>query len=265
MKWIIDFCNQSGIRYQKYLICLTVLVVSSCMHSDRQHQLRLPSGFVSIREVAPDIQLDVRYFTSNNFIGRPINGYLHPDCILTREAANGLMKAQQLANKKGYSLKVYDCYRPQRAVQDFVKWAEDIPDNRMQHMYYPNVPKQKLFQLGYIADKSGHSRGSTMDLTLVVLGSRQPDIIPDPGDYDCRAPIATRYPDNSVDMGTGFDCFDELAHTDNPRIHGVARQNRMLLKSIMEQAGFVNYDMEWWHYTLRNEPYPDTYFDFPVN
>jgi zinc D-Ala-D-Ala dipeptidase len=211
-----------------------------------------------------DIQLDIRYRTSNNFVGRPIAGYPKPRCILTEDAATALSRAQKQANAHGYSLKVYDCYRPRRAVADFVAWAADPSDTRMQHRFYPAVPKGELFARGYIAAKSGHSRGSTMDLTLVPIGSRQPAVEASADLFDCRSDVLRRYPDNSIDMGTGFDCLDELAHTESPRISPVARRNRDLLRSIMRRAGFVNLAEEWWHFTLEDEPFPETYFDFVV-
>ena len=228
---------------------------------------------MSLSDVDPTIQLDIRYSTSANFVGRPIAGYRRPKCILTRAAAAALARAQKQANVHGYSLKVYDCYRPRRAVADFAAWAKDARDVTMRHCFYPAVPKDELFARGYIAERSGHSRGSTLDLTLVPVGSRQPDtglgahaarLGTAAGRCDCRSDVTGRYPDNSIDMGTGFDCFDELAHTDSPRIEPVARRNRDLLRSIMSTAGFVNLDVEWWHYTLEDEPFPETYFDFAV-
>ncbi len=260
---------ENFIRIQRVLAAILIwvfaLILSGCDAYLQKQQNNIRSHFVSVADVEPGIQKDIRYYSSNNFIGRPIIGYQQPLCLLTREAANALVIAQRLAKAQSYSLKVYDCYRPQRAVQDFVEWAKNLESTSMQHLFYPAVPKQKLFELGYIANKSGHSRGSTLDLTLVPEGTRQLPITPNPEQYDCRSPYAKRFPDNSIDMGTGYDCFDELAHTDNPTISQTARYNRDLLRSIMEQAGFVNYDKEWWHYTLRNEPYPESYFDFPVN
>ena len=154
-------------------------------------------------------------------------------------AAQALAAAQQLAISEGLSLHVYDGYRPQRAVDHFVEWGADLADSLNKATFYPDVPKEELFDRGYIAAKSGHSRGSTMDLTLTKDG------IP-------------------IDMGTPFDFFDELSHTENPAIQGEAMQNRMILKSIMERSGFSNYVNEWWHYTLNDEPFPDTYFDLPI-
>ncbi|MBT8146532.1 MAG: D-alanyl-D-alanine dipeptidase, partial [Gammaproteobacteria bacterium] len=146
----------------------------------------------------------------------------------------------------------------------FVSWAADSDDVLQQQRFYPTVPKGELFSQGYIAERSGHSRGSTVDLTLVTIGSQQPQVDPLANRYDCRQPKPLRYPDNSLEMGTGYDCFDALSHTDNEQISERAKQNRQLLRSIMEAAGFSNYPQEWWHYTLDSEPYPDRYFDFPI-
>ena len=148
---------------------------------------------------------------------------------------------QREVQGQGYSLKVFDCYRPQRAVDRFVAWGRDLSDQAMKAEHYPAEDKSQLFEKGYIADRSGHSRGSTLDLTLV----RQPDA-------------------TELDMGTPYDYFDSLSNTEDPRITGQQRANRLLLKGVMEKHGFVNYDKEWWHYTLTDEPYPDSYFDFPV-
>ena len=243
---------------------LSCFLIASCVNHGMNATRPIPDQFVSISDLDPTIQLDIRYFTANNFTGRKIKGYESAKCILTIDAAKALVEAQKDAITRGYSIKVYDCYRPQRAVSDFVEWAKDLEDTEMQHRFYPAVPKNELFSRGYIAEKSGHSRGSTMDLTLVPLNTRQPESVPANNHYDCRLQKPGRYPDNSIDMGTGFDCFDKLAHTDNPDITEAGRKNRHLLRSIMENAGFVNYDKEWWHYTLKDEPFPDTYFDFPV-
>ncbi|KKN99132.1 M15 family metallopeptidase [Pseudohongiella sp.] len=223
----------------------------------------LPAGFSSLALVDDTIELDMRYLEANNFVGEPITGYQASACVLTTSAASALAEVQAQANLQGYSLKVYDCFRPQRAVNHFVAWAADADDNRMKARFYPDVPKNELFSRGYIAERSGHSRGSTVDLTLVPLGSTQP--LADPmGNYDCRGDQARRFPDNSLDMGTGYDCFDALSHTDNPDVGAQALANRHLLRELMNAAGFVNYDQEWWHYTLREEPFTDQYFDFPI-
>ncbi|MFD7894957.1 M15 family metallopeptidase [Streptomyces sp. NPDC059743] len=224
-----------------------------------------PKEFVALRSVAPTIIQEMRYLTPHNFLGEPVDGYRQPVCIVTRSTAEALRRAQFRLLRQGYSLKVYDCYRPQRAVDHFVRWAKDLQDERMKAEFYPRVDKSRLFEDGYIAEKSGHSRGSTVDLTLVKLPAlpTRPYL---PGETlaPCYGPKAERFPDNSVDMGTGFDCFDTLSHTDDPRVEGEQRANRQLLKAALAEAGFTNLPEEWWHFTHKPETFPDTYFDFPV-
>ncbi|WP_030671579.1 M15 family metallopeptidase [Streptomyces rimosus] len=225
-----------------------------------------PPEFVALRDVDPTIRQEMRYFTPHNFMGVRVTGYRQPLCILTRDAARALHRAQVSFLRRGYTLKVYDCYRPQRAVNHFVDWAKDLKDQRMKGEFYPRIDKSTLFRDGYIAEKSGHSRGSTVDLTLVRLpGPPTRPYIPGEPLRKCYAPKAERFPDNSLDMGTGFDCFDTLAHTLDPRVQGRQLANRLLLKQGLERAGFVNYDKEWWHYTFTPETFPETYFDFPVS
>ncbi|MFI9253163.1 M15 family metallopeptidase [Streptomyces sp. NPDC053069] len=247
------------------LAALLAVTVSSAAAQAKQEP-RAPKDFVALSTVDPSIIQEMRYFTPHNFVGERIDGYEQPICILTRPAALALHRAQLKLLRKGYTLKVYDCYRPQRAVNHFVRWAEDLGDQAMKGEFYPHVDKTRLFEDGYIAKKSGHSRGSTMDLTIVKLPAR-PTRPYHPGEplVPCYAPKDERFPDNSVDMGTGFDCFDTLAHTLDPRIQGEQRANRLLLKSTLEGLGFVNLAEEWWHFTYQPEPYPDTYFDFPVS
>src|SRR5690606_12124201 len=192
-----------------------------------------------------------------------VTGYEAPKCLLTPAAARALAAVQAELRVFRLSLKTYDCYRPQRAVDDFVRWAQDTADTRMKAEFYPAVAKQNLFRDGYIAERSGHSRGSTVDLTIVPLPvPPQPEYRPGEPLRDCRS--ADRYADNSLDMGTGYDCFDPLSHTANPAVDAEAARNRLLLRLVMEKHGFTNYANEWWHYTLRDEPHPDTYFDEPV-
>ncbi|WP_263172065.1 M15 family metallopeptidase [Streptomyces sp. SCSIO ZS0520] len=225
-----------------------------------------PRGFVELSAVDPTIRQEIRYPSRHNFLGVPVDGYRRPVCLLTRPAALALHRAQRSLLRHGYSLKVYDCYRPQRAVDHFVRWAKDLADERMKAEFYPRVDKSRLFADGYIAEKSGHSRGSTLDVTLVRLPAppTRPYV---PGEplTPCYGPKEQRFPDNSVDMGTGFDCFDTLAHTDDPRVTGRQRTNRDLLRGALEAQGFTNLPEEWWHFTLAGEPFPDTYFDFPVD
>ncbi|WP_406084602.1 M15 family metallopeptidase [Micromonospora zamorensis] len=225
---------------------------------------RLP-GFVVLTDLDPRIHADIRYATPHNFVGRPIAGYPEPLCLLTREAAEALRRVQDAALAGGPSLKVYDCYRPQPAVDDFVAWSKRPDEQQTKAEFYPDVAKNRLFAEGYIGAPTAHSRGSTLDLTLVdePAASQPPYRVGQPL-VACTAPRGQRFADNSIDMGTGFDCFDSRAHTADPRITGTARDNRRLLQRLMTDAGFVNYDREWWHYSLRDEPYPDTFFAAPV-
>jgi zinc D-Ala-D-Ala dipeptidase len=223
------------------------------------------AAFVSIADVDSTIIVEARYHGHHNFLGRPVAGYEAPLCLLTREAAAALAAVQAEIRPFGLGLKTYDCYRPQRAVDDFVAWARDTADTAMMTEFYPAVPKTELFAEGYIAVRSGHSRGSTVDLTLVPLPP--PHSHPyRPGQplRDCRGAAAVRTPDNGLDMGTAYDCFDPLSHTANPDVGSDAARNRLLLKAVMERHGFRHYPREWWHFTLRDEPWPDTYFDHPV-
>ena len=220
-------------------------------------------GFVSIVEVDSTIVVEVRYFGSHNFLGRPVAGYEAPKCLLTPQAAAALAEVQADLRAFGLGLKTFDCYRPQRAVDDFVAWAADTEDTRMKAEFYPAVEKVDLFRDGYIAERSGHSRGSTVDLTIVHLPAPQSE--PDPGErVDCRLSGDARSDSHSLDMETAYDCFDPLSHTANSAISPEARRNRLLLKTLMERHGFANYEREWWHFTLNDEPHPDRYFDAPV-
>lgn len=227
--------------------------------------IALPPGFVYLQEVDSSIQRDMRYAGKHNFIGRPIKGYTKPQCILTNEAAQALAKVQKELAQSSLSLKVYDCYRPTDAVADFVTWSKLPHQQEMKAEFYPNVEKTELFNQGYIAEKSSHSRGSTIDVTIVPLPYlAQPNYRPGQKLISCTAPYLQRFRDNSIDMGTGYDCFDEHAHPDNTDINLVAKQNRILLSEIMKKYGFTSYDKEWWHFTLANEPHPEESFNFPV-
>ncbi|MCB5165225.1 M15 family metallopeptidase [Streptomyces bambusae] len=222
--------------------------------------------FVALRAVDPSVVQDMRYASRRNFTGRPVDGYEEPVCLLARPAALALRRAQRGLLLRGYSLKVYDCYRPQRAVDRFVRWAAEPEDPAVRAAFHPRVPKSRLFEEGYIARRSGHSRGSTVDVTLVrVPGSGAP--VPAgswAGEGPCAAGAGRRDPDGSADMGTGFDCFDPLAHTGAPEVGAGVRERREVLRRALEAEGFVNLPEEWWHFTLRPEAYPETYFDLPV-
>ena len=225
----------------------------------------LPTGFVYLRDVDPSIQQEMRYAGAHNFIGHPITGYAAEECILTKDAATALTKIQAKLKKSSHSLKVYDCYRPQKAVDEFITWSNDPHQQQMKTEFYPRVNKADFFKLGYVAEKSGHTRGSTVDLTIVPIPvPQQKNYRPGEKLISCFAAKNQRFPDNSVDMGTGYDCMDELAHGDNKNISEKAQQNRLLLSTLMIENGFDPYAEEWWHFTLKNEPYPKTYFNFDV-
>ncbi|CDZ75816.1 D-alanyl-D-alanine dipeptidase [Legionella massiliensis] len=223
----------------------------------------LPKGFVYLHDLAPTIIEDLRYTTSNNFIGRPITGYKANRCILTLQAAEHLLRVQQAANQQGYSLKVYDCYRPQRAVDTFYQWSLNPKDSLMKASFYPREDKKYLFAKGYIAQSSGHTRGSTIDLSLVKIGSKTH--LSKPATNRCYGKTPSYQDDNSIDTGTRFDCMDRSANTDYQALTKAQKNNRLLLRHLMLTNGFMPYEQEWWHFTLRNEPFPKTYFNFVVN
>lgn len=199
----------------------------------------LPAGFVRLADIALEIQCDLAYFGDNNFVGSSIDGYLRNTCIMTEPTAKALKEVALKLKLFGLRLKVFDAYRPQRSVNYFVRWAGDLEDIRNKPAYYPNVKKENLIKEGYIAARSGHSRGSTIDLTISG------------GDRD-------------LDMGTPFDFFGRESWLSYGDLSFQQRANRLLLKTLMEQHGFRSYAKEWWHFTLNNEPFPDTYFDFLV-
>lgn len=230
------------------------------------HAGEKPDSFVEIREVIPGVVMDIRYFSDHNFVGARVEGYEAEKCYLTREAALALAGVQDDLKPFGFGIKVYDCFRPQRAVDHFVRWAGDVEDTLTRTEFYPTLDKRHLFRDGYIAGRSGHSRGSTVDLTIVELPPKeQPEfVLGETVQRKCFLPRDERFADNSIDMGTGFDCFHELSHTKNPKLGTQQRLNRLLLKTLMEKHGFRYYRKEWWHFTLADEPFPDTYFDFVI-
>ncbi len=199
------------------------------------------SGFVLLAEAIPDVILEIRYYSTYNFIGERIHGYEEPVALLSKEAAAALKEAAAELKEKGYYFKIYDAYRPQCAVDHFVAWGKDVDDIRMKEYFYPDLNKDEVFEKGFIAYQSGHSRGSTVDLTL----------------FDMKE-------GKDVDMGGPFDWFGELSYPSYRGITEEQYQNRLLLRETMIKHGFVPYEGEWWHFTLKDEPYPDTYFTFPV-
>lgn len=199
------------------------------------------SDFVNISEAVPDVILEIRYYSTYNFVGDRIDGYEAPVALMTREGAAALKKASDALVAKGYRLKVFDAYRPQTAVNHFIRWAEQVDDTRMKDYFYPDVDKSLLFDLEFICAKSSHSRGSTVDLTLFDMETER-----------------------EVDMGGTFDWFGKESYPDYDGISDEQKESRRILRDAMINAGFKPFDTEWWHFTLADEPYPDTYFDFPV-
>ena len=224
----------------------------------------LPKGFVYLRDTDPTIVQDIRYAGSHNFVGRPIKGYLAPACIVSAPAANALKAVQGMLAEKKLSLIVWDCYRPKRAVDDFLQWSRDPAHAEMKAEFYPRTDKQKLFALGYLATRSAHSRGSTVDLGIVPSGFALP---PPPGVLPalkaCTLPKGERFEDGTIDLGTGYDCLDVAGSTSNPLVGAQALRNRQLLKSAMMKAGFRPYAREWWHFELAHEPFNHG-FDFDI-
>ena len=201
-----------------------------------------PSGFVLLADQVPHIVQEIRYYSTYNFIGERIDGYEEPCALLTKEAARALKSVSGERIVQGYRLKVFDAYRPVTAVKRFVLWGIEDQDIRMKPYFYPDLEKQELFAKGYIAARSGHSRGSTVDLTLLDMDTGK-----------------------EADMGSPFDLFSEVSHPDYRGITEEQYENRMLLRRVMVRNGFRPIDCEWWHFTLENEPFPDTYFEFPVS
>ncbi len=204
-------------------------------------QAPVPAGFLDAAAMVDGLVIDMRYFGSDNFVGEKIDGYERPRCLLSTPAAHALAAVQRDLAARGLGLKVFDCYRPQRAVAHFVRWAQNLDDLRRKRDFYPDLDKRDLFKDGYIAERSGHTRGSTLDLTLV-----------------------RRADGRELDMGSPFDFFSPTSWPSDQSVSAEAQQNRALLAEAMRRGGFRPYDREWWHFTLVDEPFPDTYFDFPV-
>ena len=220
----------------KSLIIIFIVLISSQINSQT-----LPQGFSYVSEIDATIKKELRYSTSNNFIGQPIDGYIKDILIISTPAGKALKKIQTKLMLSGLSLKIFDAYRPQQAVDHFVRWAEAVNDTLMKQYYYPNVKKLDLFRRGFIASKSSHTRGSTVDLSIVDVKTNK-----------------------ELDMGSSYDFFGEASHPFFKNITPNQKKNRMLLRNIMIKNGFIPYDNEWWHFTLKEEPYPTTYFNFTI-
>ena len=224
------------------IVVVLLLLNAGCAgQTDNQSENALPDGFVYLTDAVPDVILEIRYYSTYNFVGARVDDYLVPVAVISEQAAAALKLINDDLRAQGYAIKVFDAYRPQGAVNHFVRWAADADDVSTKAYFYPDIEKSRIIPDGYIAERSGHSRGSTIDLTLVDMMSGK-----------------------EVDMGTPFDFFGLASHHGTNLITEEQSANRLILKNAMEKAGFNPYDEEWWHYTLRDEPYPDTYFDFPV-
>jgi D-alanyl-D-alanine dipeptidase len=222
-------------------LCLVLAAVFGTQVALAQERVQeRPTSFVDAATVVPGLIADMRYAGSHNFVGRPIDGYEAPRCLLSQAAAAALAEVARDLASRGLHIKAFDCYRPTRAVMNFVRWARDLRDTAGKAEFYPDVDKRTLFRDGYIASQSGHSRGSTIDMTLAKDDGRE------------------------LDMGTPFDFFSPKSSPADPTVTPEQHANRMLLAAAMRRHGFRPYDKEWWHFTLRGEPFPDTYFDFPV-
>jgi len=224
--------NQIGLK-SGVLIALLLLANSATA--------QIPAEFIDVRQVVRGVTIDLRYFSRNNFVGEFIDGYEEANMLMTRETAAALIPVENQLRAMGLGLKIFDAYRPQQAVDHFVRWAEDLDDTRMKYRYYPNVDKANLFSDGYIAARSGHSRGSTVDLTII-----------------------DRATGDELDMGTPWDFFDLRSWPSSTEVSATQRANRMLLRTLIIEAGFRPLETEWWHFTLENEPFPDTYFNFVI-
>ena len=221
----------------KKIIYLIIVLFSFILNAQK-----LPKNFVYLEDIVPSIRIELRYFSNNNFIGKPIDGYNSKSLIITEETAKSLKKIQQELLQKELSLKIFDGYRPQKAVDHFVRWVQVLKDTLMKAQYYPKVKKNNLLKNGYIAERSGHSRGSTIDLTIINNKTGK-----------------------ALDMGSTYDFFGIQSHPLYQNISKKQKNNRMLLRNTMLNHGFTPYENEWWHFTLKKEPFPNTYFTFPIS
>ncbi len=246
---------------------LLLSMMSCCSLMQAIPQEAIDKGFVDLREVDPSIVVLLRYATDENFVGKPVAGYHQAVLLMTAQAAQALKKVQEAVKKDGYSLVVYDAYRPQQAVNHFMRWSEEVADQKKKKTYYPRVNKADVFDLGYVAKRSGHSRGSTVDLTLIKLGNKLHPVKEEQRTLKDGFTF-TFLDDGTEDMGSHFDLFDTASHYENKLIDDKYKARRTYLKNKMEEAGFNNYAEEWWHFTLKNEPYPAkedaSYHNFPV-
>jgi zinc D-Ala-D-Ala dipeptidase len=256
-------CAESAV-VRPWIVRAAAATMLVAMVQEASAQAALPSGFVYLRDIDPTIAQDIRYAGSDNFVGRPLPGYEAAECILRQDVASALKRVQADLAAAGLSLKVYDCYRPTRAVRAMAEWLNDGRSEAATKRFFPRLPKSSLLRLGYIASRSQHSTGTAIDLTL-IKASAAPAVPFDPAAAygPCTAPAAQRSPDNSVDMGTSYDCFDAASHTASRAVGAEQRRWRNVLLDAMRKQGFGNYDREWWHFSYagsgRTAP-----SDFPI-
>ena len=232
----------TAMRKPFLLLALASVLLLSCQKQQPAPEPEKDSSaFVNLTDIIPDAVLEIRYYSTYNFVGERIDGYEQPVALMTRQAADSLKAVSDELKSYGYRLKIWDAYRPQTAVNHFIRWAENVQDTAMKKIFYPMVDKSVLFEQGYIYARSSHSRGSTVDLTLIDAATGK-----------------------ELDMGTPFDWFGEESHPDYTNLTAEQLANRQILWDAMLGHGFTMIDSEWWHFTLANEPYPDTYFDFPI-
>lgn len=247
----------------KLLLLLTGMNMTFLENSTALSLFVRPPNFVYLHEIDPSIIISLRYASSENFIGAPLPGYINNKALITLQAAEALKKAQQEFLQDGYSLVIYDAYRPQQAVDAFMQWSKEPLNQIKKEQYYPYVNKRDVFKLGYVASHSGHTRGSTVDVTLIKKDSILTTI-----KETKRTLLDGRtipfLDDNTVDMGSSFDLFDPVSHYENNLISDEHKKMRLYLKNVMEKHGFKQYPKEWWHFRLEKEPFSDTYFNFPI-
>ena len=247
----------------RVIVAVAMVTIAFATSRTASAQNALPDALVYLRDVDPTIMQDIRYATFNNFTGEPLPGYNAAECVLTRQAAFALKQVQADLAASNLALKIYDCYRPERAVRAMAVWSQDGGDQKPTKRFFPNIDKRNLFALGYIARYSRHSTGTAIDLTLIQKSAAPAAAFDPTASYGaCTAPLAARAPDNSIDMGTGYDCLDPQGHTAAGNISLQQHQNRTMLVAAMRKRGFSNYVREWWHFTFGGNAAP--HYNTPI-
>jgi zinc D-Ala-D-Ala dipeptidase len=259
-------CHDTAGRAGRGMVVRSLAAVAATLaisSATVQAQSAMPANFVYLRDIDPTIAQDMRYAGADNLVGRPITGYDAPECILRRDVADALRRVQAELAASGLGLKVYDCYRPQRAVRAMAQWSQDGRPVGSSKRYFPNLHKANLFAFGYLASVSRHSSGTAIDLTLVQAARTSAAPFDPAASYGpCTAPATQRSPDDSIDMGTGYDCLDVNSHTRSPAVAPEQRRWRTTLVAAMAKHGFANYHKEWWHFSYGPANAP--HYDFPI-